>query len=114
MATTKVLKDLPKKIETGARRVIATDSLATVGGFALSRGIERALWGFARGVFGVDDDQTDPTPAQKWARFGSKAAVAVLAGGLMVGASNRHVKAAGVGLMAGATWHALNDLGINV
>lgn len=114
MATTKVLKDLPEKIERGAKRVIATDSLATVGGFALSRVVEKTVWGLARGVFGVDDDTTDPTPAQKWARFGSKAVVAVLAGGLMVGASEKHVRAAGLGLMAGATWHALNDLGINV
>lgn len=108
------LKDLPKTVQKGARRVIATESLATVGGFAASRLVEKTLYSLFRGVFGIDDDVADPSPAQKWARTGAKVTVAVLAGGLMVTASDKHVRAAGVGLMAGATWHVLNDFGINV
>lgn len=108
------LKDLPKKIEKGARLVVAPESLATVGGFALSRVIEKGLYSGFRTVFGFNDGTQTPTQGQRVARTVSKVATAVLAGGLMVGSSNKHVRAAGVGLMAGSTWHALNDLGINV
>src|SRR5690554_3527715 len=117
MATATVaagLSDIPKTLSKGAKKVIATESLATVGGFALSRVVEKSLWGVARGIFGFDDGETEPTQGQKLARTGSKIAVAVLAGGLLVGANDKHMRAAGLGLMAGATWHALNDFGINV
>lgn len=113
MAKTKVLKDIPETLEKGARRVIATESLATVGGFAASRMIEQTVYGAARAVFGFDNGQVEPTNAQRIARTGSKAVVAVLAGGLLVSSSDKHIRSAGLGLMAGATWHALNDLGIN-
>lgn len=108
------LKNLPKEAVKGARRVVATESLATVGGFAASRVIERTLWGLMPGMFGVNDGTQTPTGAQKTARTVSKVAVAIAAAALLVTHRDRHARAAGVGLMAGATWHALNDLGINV
>lgn len=108
------LKKLPETAVKGAKRVIATESLATVGGFAASRVIERTLWGLMPGMFGVNDGTQTPTSAQKTARTVSKVAVAVVAGAFLIPHKDRHARAAGIGLMAGATWHALNDLGINV
>lgn len=110
----KTVSDLPKQAVAGAKRAIATESLATVGGFAASRVIERTLWQLAPGTFGVNDGTQTLTAAQKTARTISTALVAVAAGAALVTHRNKHVRAAGVGLMAGATWHTLNQLGINV
>lgn len=108
------LKALQTGVMDGAKAVIATESLATVGGFALSRVAERTLWGAFRGTFGAHTDTETPTEAQQFNRTLSKVAMAIAAGGFIVASRDKHIRAAGVGLMAGLTWHALNDLGINV
>lgn len=115
MATaTKALTDLPKTVTTGAKRVVAPASLATVAGFASSRLLETSLYSAFRGTFGDNSAEGGLTSSQRTARTVAKVGLAVLAGGMLIPAKNANVRAAGVGLMAGATWHALNDFGINV
>ena len=108
------LKKLQTGVVKGAQRVIATESLATVGGFALSRVAERTLWGMFRGTFGAHTDTETPSESQEFNRTLSKVAMAIAAGGFVAASGDKHIRAAGVGLMAGLTWHALNELGINV
>lgn len=115
MATAaKITKQIADPVVDGAKRVVSTESLAVVGGLASSRVIEASVYGMFRGVFGFQDGSSEPTQEQQTARIAAKVAVAVLAGGLLVGSRDKHLRGAGIGLMAGATWHTLNDFGVNV
>lgn len=101
-------------LKAGAKVATKPQALATVAGLAGSRVLEVAAYKSARGVFGTNTGPGSLTGAQRTARVLYKAAYVVLAGGLLVTRPNEIAKGAGVGLVAGGTWHILNDFGINV
>lgn len=113
-AVKKLSTDLPTTVTKGAEKVIQPSALAVVGGFAGSAVLERSAYQAMRGVFGTNTGPGSLTPSQRNARTMLKASLAILAGGALVTSQNPVVKNLGVGLMAGATWHTLNDFGINV
>lgn len=104
---------LQRDITRGARAVAHPQNLAAVGGFAFTGLAERVAFGTFRGVFGTDDGQTTLTGGQRLARIAFQLGEAVT-GGALATAGRGPWRAAGVGMMAGGTWHALNSVGINV
>lgn len=109
-----VLGNLPKTVTKGAQKAIAPTSLATVGGFAGSGIIETTLYSMARGTFGDNSAEGGLTRGQRTARTLAKAGVAIAAAVASMEVRQPHLRAAALGTMAGATWHILNDFGVNV
>ena len=111
---TSTLEKLPKNIGKGATQAVSTQALATVGGLALSRLAETTAYDLDRNIFGTFDGTARLTEGQKWARIGLKAGLVVTGGAIYVSSKDKALRGAAVGLMAGSTWHILNDFGINL
>ena len=112
MATT--LEKIPSNIGKGASQAVSLPALATVGGLALSRLAETTAYDLDRRIFGNFDGTARLTEAQKWARIGLKAGLVVTGGAVYASTTDKALRGAAIGLMAGSTWHILNDFGINL
>lgn len=93
---------------------MAPAALATVGGLASTRVIERTVYSVARGTFGTNTGPGSLTGAQRLARVLFTGSAAVITAGLLATSPNALTRGAAVGATAGFTWHTLNNLGINV